>query len=242
MSVEQFTAQETKGEAGLTRGILKRGRQILFTLVLMSGLLFISAGTLDWLMAWVYLGVYVAGIAINSVILWRTNPELIAERAERRPDTKGWDKLFAVVAIPLFFAIYIVCGLDKRFGWTPPLPPAGQLAALFLYLLGSGLASWAMISNAYFVGTVRIQDERGHQVVSSGPYRFVRHPGYSGWGLGFLVLPPFLGTLWGLVPAGLNCIAFIVRTALEDRTLQDELPGYREYAQRVRYRLVPGIW
>ena len=99
-----------------------------------------------------------------------------------------------------------------------------------------------MISNAYFTTTVRIQDERGHQVVSSGPYRFVRHPGYSGWGLGYLVTPPLLGSLWGLIAAGSICIAFVIRTAMEDRTLQEELPGYQEYAQRVRFRLIPGIW
>ncbi len=242
MSIVNSAPEQSRENPDLIRGILKRGRQILLTIVLMAGLLFISAGTLDWPMAWVYLGVYVASVAFTAFFLWRANPGLIAERAERRPDTKGWDRLFANVAIPLFFAIYIVCGLDKRFGWTPPLPLELQLAALFSYLLGSTLASWAMISNAFFVGTVRIQEERGHQVVSTGPYQFVRHPGYSGWGLGFLVTPPMLGSLWGVIPAGLNCVAFIIRTALEDRTLQDELPGYREYAQRVRYRLVPGIW
>jgi protein-S-isoprenylcysteine O-methyltransferase Ste14 len=242
MSAENSTAEQTKEKPNLAKGILKRARQILFTLLLIGGLLFISAGTLAWPMAWVYLGVYVAGVVVTSVALWRTNPELIAERAERRPDTKQWDKNVTLLATPLFFAIYIVCGLDKRFGWTPPLPPAVQLAALLLYLLGSGLAIWAMVTNAYFATTVRIQDERGHQVVSNGPYRIVRHPGYSGWGLGFLVTPPLLGSLWGLIPAGLNCVAFIIRTALEDRTLQDELAGYRDYAQKVRYRLVPGIW
>ena len=242
MSIVNSATEQRREKSDLTRGVLKRGRQILITLVLIGGLLFVSAGTLAWPMAWVYLGVYVAGVVITSIALWRTNPELIVERAERRPDTKQWDKTITTLAIPLFFAIYIVCGLDKRFGWTPPLPPGVQLAALVFYLLGSGLAIWAMVSNAYFVTTVRIQDDRGHQVVSSGPYRIVRHPGYSGWGLGFLVTPPLLGSLWGVIPAGLNCVAFIIRTALEDRTLQAELAGYREYARRVRYRLVPGIW
>lgn len=242
MRTANNVAETNNEQPDLTRGILKRGRQILFTLLLIGGLLFISAGTLDWPMAWVYLGVYVTGVVITSIALLRTNPGLIAERAERRPDTKKWDKTVTTLATPLFLAIYIVCGLDKRFGWTPPLPPAVQLAALFVYLLGSALAMWAMVSNAYFATTVRIQEERGHQVVTSGPYGFVRHPGYSGWGLGFLVTPPLLGSLWGLIPAVLNCLSFVIRTALEDRTLQEELAGYRDYARRVRYRLIPGIW
>ena len=234
--------EEGEEKPDLNQGIMKRARQILFTLVLIGGLLFISAGTLAWPMAWVYLGIYLAGVLVTAVALWRANPELIAERAERRPDTKEWDKRVTTLATPLFIAIYIVCGLDRRFGWTPALPPVVQFSALGLYVLGSSLAIWAMVSNAYFATTVRIQEERDHQVVSSGPYRFVRHPGYSGWGLGFLVTPPLLGSFWGLIPAGLNCIAFIIRTALEDRTLQAELAGYQEYARQVRYRLVPGIW
>jgi protein-S-isoprenylcysteine O-methyltransferase Ste14 len=227
---------------GLTRGILKRARQILLTLLLMAALLFIPAGTFSWPMAWVYLAVYLTGVVINAIFLWRRNPELIAERAEKRPDTKKWDSRVTALATPLFFAMFIVCGLDRRFGWTTPLPLVVQLTALMLFLLGSALASWALVSNAYFAATVRIQKERGHRVVSSGPYRYIRHPGYSGWGLGFLVMPPLLGSLWGFIPAILNTIPFIVRKALEDRTLQDELEGYGDYARRVRYRLVPGIW
>lgn len=235
-------ANGQNGGNGLTRGILKRARQILLTLLLMGVLLFVPAGTLSWPMAWVYLAVYLASVVINAIFLWRNNPELIAERAEKRPGTKKWDSRVTALATPLFFALFIVSGLDRRFGWTAPLPLAVQLTALLLYLLGSALASWALISNAYFATTVRIQKERGHQVVTGGPYRTIRHPGYCGWGIGFLVTPPMLGSLWALIPAVLNTIAFIIRTALEDRTLRAELEGYQEYARRVRYRLVPGIW
>lgn len=221
---------------------MKRARQILWTLLLMGALLFIPAGTLAWPMAWVYLAVYLVSVVINAIFLWRKNPELIAERAEKRPDTKKWDSRVTTLATPLFFAIFIISGLDRRFGWTTPLPLIAQLAASILFLLGSALASWALISNAYFATTVRIQKERGHQVISGGPYRYLRHPGYCGWSIGFLVTPPMLGSLWALVPAVLNTIAFIIRTALEDRTLHEELEGYQEYARQVRYRFLPGIW
>ena len=109
-------------------------------------------------------------------------------------------------------------------------------------MLGFGFGSWALVSNAFFATTVRIQDERGHTVVSDGPYQYVRHPGYAGWGLSWVVTPLMLGSLWALIPAGLGAIALVVRTALEDRMLKEELDGYQDYAQRVRYRLLPGVW
>jgi protein-S-isoprenylcysteine O-methyltransferase Ste14 len=129
-----------------------------------------------------------------------------------------------------------------RFGWSPHIPWGVQLAALVFVVLGFGFASWAMIANAFFAGPVRIQDERGHAVASEGPYRFVRHPGYVGWIVSGVALPLMLGSGWALIPAVLAAVALIIRTALEDRTLREELDGYTEYAQRVRYRLVPGIW
>jgi protein-S-isoprenylcysteine O-methyltransferase Ste14 len=209
---------------------------------MLGAILFISSGQLDWVMAWVYLGVFLLGVIINGVILLRVNPEVIAERAEPGAGTKDWDRVISIIGAVMGLGALAVAGLDRRFGWSSPLLLGIQMTALALYLFGSFLASWAMIVNAFFSTAVRIQEERGHEVISHGPYRLVRHPGYSGWILGNAMIPLVLGSLWALIPGLMAAVLLAVRTALEDRTLQSELDGYREYAQRVRYRLLPGVW
>jgi protein-S-isoprenylcysteine O-methyltransferase Ste14 len=193
-------------------------------------------------MAWLYLCVYVVGIFVNGAFMLRVNPELIAERSRIGVGTKGWDKLIASSAVLLgWIFVPFVAGLDMRFGWSE-LPFNVQLAALVVNVLGFALTSWAMLTNAFFSCTVRIQEERGHVVVSEGPYRYVRHPGYVGFIVSGLVTPMVLDSLWALVPAALAASLLVFRTSLEDRTLREELPGYDEYAERVRYRLLPGVW
>jgi protein-S-isoprenylcysteine O-methyltransferase Ste14 len=137
---------------------------------------------------------------------------------------------------------WIVAGLDLRFGWSPRLPLAVQIAALALVIVGFLLGTWAMAVNRFFSAIVRIQEDRGHTVVTAGPYRYVRHPSYTGGILASLATALALSSLWALIPGGAVALVTIVRTALEDRTLQEELAGYKDYAQKVRYRLVPGIW
>lgn len=233
----------SNGDPEIRAGITKRAIQLVVQILILAALLLISSGRLNWVMAWVYLGVYVAGIAINSVILLRHNPELIAERAKMGAGTKGWDKALATLySLVSSIGMLLIAGMDMRFGWSPEIPLTLRLIALVAMVLGFALASWAMLSNAFFATTVRIQAERGHVVATGGPYRFVRHPGYAGWLLAGIATPLMLGSLWALIPAGLGTLFLIIRTALEDRTLQDELDGYRDYAQQVRYRLVPGIW
>jgi protein-S-isoprenylcysteine O-methyltransferase Ste14 len=222
--------------------MFKRVRQILFQLVMLGAILFISSGQLDWVMAWVYLGTFLLGVIINGVILFRVNPSVIAERAEPGAGVKGWDRWISIIGAVTGLSALVVSGLDRRFGWSAALPLGLQIAALALLLLGSFFSSWAMIVNAFFSTAVRIQEERGHAVVSRGPYRLVRHPGYSGWIVGNAMVPLVLGSLWALIPGLVAALLLAVRTALEDRTLQNELDGYREYAQRVRFRLFPGIW
>ncbi len=139
-------------------------------------------------------------------------------------------------------ARYILAGLDQRYGWTGGLPLAAQIAALILCALGYALVVWATATNAYFSQIVRIQSERGHKVVTDGPYRYVRHPAYAGAILYELATPILLASWWALIPSGLNVVMLILRTALEDRTLQAELAGYKGYAHHVRQRLVPGVW
>jgi protein-S-isoprenylcysteine O-methyltransferase Ste14 len=175
----------------------------------------------------------------------RKSPDLALERAEAggREGVKGWDKiLLPIVAIYGPLVSWIVAGLDARFGWSPDLPNEIQWAALAVIALGSLIGTWAMLTNRFFSSHVRIQTDRDHTVVSTGPYRFVRHPGYAGGFLSWLAGPVFFSSYWVVVPTALVILAMILRTALEDRTLQAELPGYREYAAQVRYRLIPGIW
>jgi protein-S-isoprenylcysteine O-methyltransferase Ste14 len=136
----------------------------------------------------------------------------------------------------------VVAGLDKLFGWSPAYSLPLKTLSLLIILTGYALSSYALIENRFFSGMVRLQTDRGHQVVSSGPYRWMRHPGYAGALLTYLATPLFLDSGWAFLPTVFTMILFVIRTALEDRFLQDELEGYRDYARRVRYRLLPGVW
>jgi protein-S-isoprenylcysteine O-methyltransferase Ste14 len=213
--------------------------QVVVTYLVLALLLFSLSGRLDWIWAWAYLGVGFGILVINAIIL---PADLIAERGQPGENVKRWDRLLATVTGLPTLGVPIVAGLDERFGWSPQLAPVIHLTGLAFFALGQGLFSWAMASNKYFSTAVRIQMDRGHTVATSGPYRYVRHPGYVGFAVSFLGTTLALGSLWAIIPAGLIACLLVVRTALEDRTLQDELPGYRDYTQRVRYRLLPGIW
>jgi len=217
---------------------------VVYTL-LTTAILFVAAGRLDWLMGWLYVGTTLALTAISRVLVVRKNPDLAVERARYREhaDIKPWDrKIMPWVALVGPFAGLLVAGLDKRFGWSPAIPQGIQIAGLVLVILGYAFSTWALLVNRFFSAVVRIQKERGHTVVTAGPYRYVRHPGYAGGIITFPAGAIALGSLWALIPAALTVTLTVVRTALEDRTLQEELAGYKEYAGRVRYRLLPGIW
>jgi protein-S-isoprenylcysteine O-methyltransferase Ste14 len=212
---------------------------VVAQLVFVVALVFISAGSLHWLWGWVYLGVSVALLAVNALVLPR---EVIAERGRSRQNVKGWDKTLTKLSIIPALAGLIVPGLDERFGWAPELPLGVHLAGVALLMLSQGLFTWSMASNRFFSTGVEVQTERGHTLASGGPYRFVRHPGYVGFiGMG-LAGPLVLGSVWALIPAAISGAMFVLRTALEDQTLQEQLEGYKGYAQRVRYRLLPGVW
>jgi protein-S-isoprenylcysteine O-methyltransferase Ste14 len=226
----------------LTPAIFRRFLQIVGSVLLFGGLLFVSAGRLNWLWAWAYLGLTVAMLALNAAVLMRRSPELVAERSRGMEKAKGWDKTITTLMVIPGLALYVVPGLDVRFGWSAPVALWVHFVGLLIVLLGNLLVLWAMAANTYFAKDVRIQDERSQTVADGGPYRLVRHPGYVGMVIGQLALALVLGSWWTLVPAALSLTCFVARTALEDRTLQAELPGYREYAQRTRYRLLPGVW
>jgi len=206
----------------------------------LGAFLFIAAGRLDWPMAWVYTAIS----AVDAILLLLiVSPELMRERTHPKADAKAWDRVFARLTGPLgSTVILVVAALDKRFGWSAQVPLAVQLVGLAVFVLGMGLMTWAMAVNNYFSLIVRIQKDRGHTAVTGGPYRYVRHPGYVGGIMFQLGTPLLLGSLWTLIPAGLTALLLVVRTALEDRTLLNELEGYRGYAQQTRYRLVPGVW
>jgi protein-S-isoprenylcysteine O-methyltransferase Ste14 len=197
-----------------------------------------------WWQAWVYAIVSILGFVISRALAARRHPDLLAERARmlRHEDAKPWDKTLAPLVGLGGAAIPLVAGLDALFGWSAGFSLPIEVLALAAILAGYALGSYALIENAYFSGMVRIQTDRGQRVVSSGPYRWVRHPGYVGALLVYLATPLFLDSAWTFVPVLFLTVVLIIRTNLEDKTLQAELDGYRDYAQRVRYRLLPGVW
>ena len=208
-------------------------------------LIFWPAGSIDWLDGWLYLGIVTAYFFINIVYLTRVNPELIEYRLKFMgisEGTKRWDKVWLMLFTPLFLAIYVIAGFDAvRFEWSH-MSSWFWLLGLLLFIPGAILYSWSMGVNPFFEKSVRIQTERGHRVIDTGPYRFARHPGYAGFIGWFLSAPLMLSSWWAFLPAILSVFAIVIRTYLEDRTLRDELPGYEEYTSRVHYKLIPGVW
>lgn len=210
--------------------------------LVLAAVLFVPAGRLDWLEAWAFLIFFFGAVLALWVWGWRHDPALMQERSRMARDAKGWDKALMGVYTLLLTAMLILAGLDAgRFRWssTPLLVRALGWAGL---VAAMAVVWWVMSANPFLSRGVRIQEERGHQVVTAGPYQYVRHPMYVGTILSILCIPLVLGSCWALFPAGLIVVLFFVRTALEDRTLREELPGYSEYAERVRYRLLPGVW
>ena len=208
-------------------------------------LLFFSAGRLDWAWGWALLIVLAAFLAAHPLILIPINPALLVERERglRDPRVKSWDRWITALGAGVFpLASWIVAGLDVRFGWAGALPLAAHIGGLLVTVLGYALFLWAMASNAFFAEGVRIQSERGHTVITGGPYSCVRHPGYAGAILSMLATPFLLGSLWAILPSLVAALLYITRTWLEDKTLMEELPGYQAYAERTRSRLLPGIW
>ena len=177
-----------------------------------------------------------------AIVILRFSPDLLAERLGPRKGAKPWDTAIMSILGLTQLVRYIVAGLDQRYGWTGNFPLVAQIAALIICVLGYALFVWATASNSFFSQIVRIQPERDHTVVTGGPYRYVRHPAYFGAILYELAVPILLASWWALIASGLCSILLILRTSLEDRTLQAELTGYVEYARQTRYRLLPGIW
>jgi protein-S-isoprenylcysteine O-methyltransferase Ste14 len=242
MSGNTNTGQEITPE--VQREIVKWIVQAALGLVAYGLILFLAAGSVDWIWGWAQLIILAAFLAGHPLLLIPINPELLAEREKGLldEDVKRWDKWIAGAAGGALLPMWVVAGLDVRFHWTGGMPIALHVGGLLTNVLGYALFLWAMASNAFFSEGVRIQQERGHRVATEGPYRYVRHPGYVGAIMAGIATPFLLGSLWGLIPAVIAAVLYIVRTGLEDKTLMEELPGYREYAQQTRHRLLPGVW
>lgn len=223
-----------------TRAMLGLAVYLLTPLVL-----FVAAGDFTWLMGWVYVLSGIAASLVSRFIVMKKSPELLQERGKYR-DLEGvpeWDRrlmMSAALLGPLITCL--VAGLNYRFAWQPALPLWLQIGGIVCVVAGFCASAWAMIANRYFSAVVRIQTDRGHQVVSSGPYAVIRHPGYAGAILAGMAAPLMLDTFWALAPAILTASIIALRTQREDRFLQEQLPGYKVYSQAVRFRLLPGVY
>ena len=218
--------------------------QLLFFIVIVPLLPILISGQWDWWEAWIYAIISILGFAVSRIIAARRHPDLIAERARimQHEDTVSWDKTLAPLLGLGGALVMIVVGLDARFAWPPEFSSQLKVMALIFILVGYVLGSYALIENRFFSGVVRLQTDREHRVVSSGPYRWMRHPGYAGAILTYLATPFFLDSIWAVLPTLFLVVVLVIRTSLEDQFLQLELIGYGDYARRVRYRLIPGLW
>lgn len=231
--------EPTQGKPQLNRNGARLFAGIILFTIVQATIVFTAAGTLHWPAAWAYFGLYVLCYSIGLAWVARVNPMVINERGRPSENTEGFDQRFHKVMPLLILGGLILGGLDHRFGWSD-VPAALQVAGLLLLLPGLFLAVWVLATNAYASRVVRLQD--GHRVVTGGPYRLVRHPMYSGTLLAWIAATLALGSWWMIVPSGLGIVLFIWRTYREDETLQEKLPGYRDYARQTRYRLIPGVW
>lgn len=216
--------------------------RLLIALLVIGALLFSGAGTLAWARGWLFLGLLGVTLAVNLSLMIRKRPELLEERWKRRSDTKPFDRVFGVLYLVATVAMLAVAGMDAvRWQWTVMAGPLLYLG-LVLHVVGMAPVLATLLTNPHLETTVRIQKDRDHRVISSGPYRIVRHPMYVGIILLYLGWPMVLGSSAALAVSGMMVVLFVVRTALEDRTLRAELPGYQAFCERTRFRLLPGVW
>ena len=210
----------------------------VYVAVFIGGCLFFSAGRLDIPFFWANLLVWAGFMIIIASIM---DLDLMRERARVGPGTRG--RLLQILGLPVVASHFIIAGLDVgRFHWSDSVPHVLQIAGLVMLVLSFSLVAWAFSVNPFFSKAIRIQEDRGHEIITSGPYKVVRHPGYTAFTFMFLSSGLSLGSWLSFVPALAIVIVFIRRVGVEDRLLQEELEGYVDYSKRVRYRLIPGVW
>ena len=229
--------------AVLKKGIISWGIKGVLYKAYVAVVLMLSAGRWNWVAGWLYVVIFLLFDLATAIVVIPRSPGLLIERTQSNPGIKSWDKkLMPLAAGFLPLISWILAGLNQRLGWAPAVGKGAQLAAWILTILGHALVVWAMGANPFFSALVMIQKDRGHTVAAGGPYRFIRHPGYLGAMVFSISVPIQLGSWWAVIPGVVAAVLFIIRTSLEDQTLQDELPGYREFTQKTIYRLFPGIW
>jgi len=231
-------ADNQKHRIGLLRWVFRE----TFGVILVAILLFFAAGTLDWIWGWVLVILYAVWTLVNGLIIGRFNPELLVERATRQKDGKNKDNILLSLIGILTLAKYLLAGFDFRYEWSAPISLWIHFFGFFVASFGFLLVSWSMFVNAYFSLETRLQSDRNQQVVTSGPYHYVRHPGYTGTILFEVFNPLLLGSWWAFIPTSLILILIVIRTIREDNLLMGSLDGYHEYAKIVNFRLFPGIW
>ncbi len=228
-SVQSQAHKPALNQAGINRLI-----QVLASTALIVAAMLLLAGRLDWMPAWVFLALSIFSFATAGLYVLRKNPDVVNERGRGLQGSKTWDRILVSVYAVFMFGVYIVAALDAgRFQWSV-MPTGVQAFGGVLFVLSMFLIYWAMLSNTFLAMSVRIQDERGHQTVSSGPYRYVRHPMYVGTLLEYVATALLLGSWLALVPFVCMGALLVLRTWFEDKTLQSELPGYADYARQVR--------
>ncbi len=211
-------------------------------LVLLGIFIFVPAGTLSYWQGWVFLAAFGFALAFFMLYGMLRDPNMLKERSQKAKNVKHWDTVILNIYTVFLVIMVVLAPLDGgRFHWSH-VPVWVNMLGLGLMIPSFALLMWVTVTNTYLSRYVRIQDDRGNQVVTSGPYRFVRHPMYASNILFFPSIPLLLGSWWALIPAVIIMGLFTLRTYLEDKTLQAELPGYKEYAMKTRYRMVPGIW
>ena len=238
MSTENTPATITPNQAALRMLI-----RFLATLLLSAILIFAGAGRLSWTLGWIFLTAWIVPKLVFLVLLRWLDPDLLIERVTRHKNTQPYERFILPLYFVFAFGTFIVASLDGgRFRWSGDVPLALVIESYVIYVLGNSLAGWAINSNPFFSAESRLQTDRAQKVTRAGPYRFVRHPGYSAAVLLWLTTGLMLESWWAVIPGFLAGLTMVIRTIYEDRMLSAELPGYAEYAAQVRYRLFPGIW
>ncbi|MGR5067452.1 methyltransferase family protein [Vibrio alfacsensis] len=238
-------SSKTVNEQATQTVSLRQWLRLITVYLLIPLILFICGGDIGWLQAWLFLMLFLVEGVASRMWAEQRHPGLTAERQniENIQNAKAWDKVLApLMAVSITFPMTIVAGLDHRYNWSSEFPLWLIATGFTLISLGYTFSAWALAENRFFSSVVRIQTDRGHTVCDSGPYRFVRHPGYAGNLVALFGIVLALSSVWTLIPAIVASIITVIRTTLEDQTLQEELPGYRDYVQRVRYRLVPWVY
>lgn len=217
----------------------------LLSLILLLFSPFWASGDWAWDLGWLYTGSMILYTLVSRIIAIRLHPGFARERATASAmrNTKGWDRwIVPLIALWLPLLAVLVAGLDKRLGWSTTMPDWVHWLGLAFLVIGYSVGTWAMAANAFFSSHVRIQQDRGQTVVTTGPYAIVRHPAYITGAIAMCGIPLLLDSVLAFPPIILLCIGIVIRTALEDKTLLAELPGYTEYAEKVRFRLIPAVW